>query len=83
MRIDDVLQRIQGEFVEMPGLRLTAPQARRLWGLEHDTCDALLTALVEARFLIRTRDGAFIRMDGAGPAQPVNLPRAQNLAVAS
>lgn len=27
MRIDDVLQRIQGEFVEMPGLRLTAAQA--------------------------------------------------------
>ena len=23
MRIDEVLQRIQGEFVEMPGLRLT------------------------------------------------------------
>ena len=42
MLIDEVLQRIQGEFVEMPGLRLTAPQAQRLWGLERDLCDALL-----------------------------------------
>lgn len=69
MRIDDMLQRIQGEFVEMPGLRLTAPQAQRLWGLEQDVCSALLAALVDARFLARTRDGAFIRMEGARPAQ--------------
>ena len=34
MRIDQMLQRIQGEFVEMPGLRLTAAQAQRLWGLD-------------------------------------------------
>lgn len=68
MRIDDVLQRIQGEFVEMPGLRLTAPQARRLWGLERDVCDALLAALVDTRFLARTRDGAFVRLEGSRPA---------------
>ena len=65
MRIDDVLQRIQGEFVEMPGLRLTAAQAQRLWGLERDVCDALLGALVDAKFLSQTRDGAFIRTEGA------------------
>jgi hypothetical protein len=69
MRIDEVLQRIQGEFVEMPGLRLTAAQAQRLWGLERDVCDALLGALVDARFLAQTRDGAFIRLDGARPSQ--------------
>ena len=64
MRIDDVLQRIQGEFVEMPGLRLTPAQAQRLWGLERDVCDALLGALVDAKFLAQTRDGAFVRMEG-------------------
>jgi hypothetical protein len=68
MRIDEVLQRIQGEFIEMPGLRLTAAQAQRLWGLERDVCDALLGALVDARFLTRTRDGAFMRLEGAQPA---------------
>ena len=62
MRIDDVLQRIQGEFVEMPGLRLTAAQAQRLLGLDRELCDQLLGALVEAKFLAQTRDGAFVRL---------------------
>ena len=66
MRIDDVLQRIQGEFIEMPGLRLTVAQAQRLWGLERAVCDELLGALVDANFLSQTRDGAFIKTDG-GP----------------
>ena len=82
MRIDEVLQRIQGEFVEMPGLRLTPAQAQRLWGLERDICDALLGALVDAKFLSQTRDGAFVRQDGALPARVANVKRGQTLAVA-
>ena len=82
MRIDDVLQRIQGEFVEMPGLRLTPAQAQRLWGLERDICDALLGALVDAKFLSQTRDGAFIRLDGASPRQLSTVRRHNNMAVA-
>ena len=64
MRIDQMLQRIQGEFVEMPGLRLTAAQAQRLWGLDRERCTALLGALVDAKFLSQTRDGAFVRSEG-------------------
>jgi hypothetical protein len=60
---DEVLRRVQGEFLEMPGLRLTTPQARRLWGLDAALCDALLGALVDANFLFRTRDGAFMRVE--------------------
>ena len=82
MRIDEALQRIQGEFVEMPGLCLTAAQAQRLWGLERDTCDALLGALVDAKFLSQTRDGAFVRQDGAAPTRVINVRRNQTLAVA-
>jgi hypothetical protein len=82
MRIDDVLQRIQGEFVEMPGLRLTAAQAQRLWGLERDVCHALLGALVDAKFLSQTRDGAFVRMDGARPTRITNVRHPENIAVA-
>lgn len=67
MRIDEVLQRIQGEYVEMPGLRLTVAQAQRLWGLDRDVCKALLGALVDAKFLSQTRDGSFIRTEGANP----------------
>lgn len=66
MQIEDVLQRVQGEFSEMPGLCLTAAQAQRLWGLDQDLCDALLKALVDTRFLVQRRDGSFIRVDG-GP----------------
>ena len=49
----------------MPGLRLTRQQARRLWRLYETACDAVLGALVDARFLARTRDGAFVRQDGS------------------
>ncbi len=63
-RIQEVMQRIRGEFLEMPGLRLTLAQARRLWRLDETACKAVLGALVDARFLARTRDGAFIRQDG-------------------
>ena len=82
MRIDEVLQRIQGEFVEMPGLCLTSAQAQRLWGLERDVCDALLGALVDAKFLSQTRDGAFVRLDGAIPTRISSVRRGQTLAVA-
>ena len=61
--LDDVLKRVQGEYIEMPGLRLTTAQAQRLWGLDRAACDALLGALVDAKFLFRTRDGAFVRSD--------------------
>ena len=66
---DEVLRRVQGEFLEMPGLRLTTPQARRLWGLDATACDALLGALVESKFLFQTRDGAFMRVESAMPAK--------------
>jgi hypothetical protein len=82
MRIDEVLQRIQGEYLEMPGLRLTPAQAQRLWGLERDVCDALLGALVDAKFLALTRDGAFVRMEGARVSHVAGVPPGQRLAVA-
>ena len=66
---DEVLRRVQGEFMEMPGLRLTEAQARRLWGLDEASCVALLKALVEANFLFRTDNGAFMRVE-TGPQRP-------------
>lgn len=82
MRIDDVLQRIQGEYAEMPGLRLTPAQAQRLWGLERDVCDSLLGALVDAKFLSQTRDGAYVRTEGARPETIVHMDRGHKMAVA-
>ncbi len=67
---DDVLRRVQGEYNEMPGLRLTPAQAQRLWGLDRASCDALLGVLVESKFLFRTRDGAFVRTEYVRSSRP-------------
>jgi len=56
----DLMARIRMEFVEMPGMRLTRPQARRLWNLNQTACDELLDALVEEGFLKQASDGAFL-----------------------
>ena len=57
----EVLSRIQMEFVEMPGLKLTASQARRLCNLPDDVCEAALDALTCSGFLRQLRDGSFLR----------------------
>jgi hypothetical protein len=62
-RIHDILERIQGEYRELPGLRLTRLQAQRLWHLDRAVCDGLLLALVDARFLSRAPDGTFVRRE--------------------
>ncbi len=65
--VDELIRRVQGEFLEMPGLRLTEAQARRLWGLDETSCSVLLRTLVEAHFLLQTRDGAFMRVEHPNP----------------
>jgi hypothetical protein len=63
--IESIVRRVQSEFLEMPGLRLTNAQAQRLWGLDARTCSAVVDRLIACRFLFRTRDGAIMRIDGA------------------
>lgn len=58
---DPTLRRIRAEYLEMPGLRLSLEQARRLWGLDEDTCATSLRHLVDARFLVETREHLFAR----------------------
>ena len=58
-----LLNRIRSEYREMPGLRLTLLQARRLWGLDILTCSAALSVLEASGFLSTTRDGAFVLGD--------------------
>jgi hypothetical protein len=57
-----MIQRVCGEFLEMPGLHLTCPQARRLWGLEEPVCLQLLECLVDAGFLRRHGEGIYARL---------------------
>jgi len=57
---EETLRRVRAEFLEMPGLKLTVPQAQRLWGVDRRTCEAVIEELTASRFLARTRDGAVI-----------------------
>ena len=57
------LQLIRAEYMEMPGLHLTEAQVRRLWGLDSVTAEALLSALLDVKFLKRTHQGAYVRAD--------------------
>ena len=55
----DVETRIRCEFVEMRGFSPTIQQAARLFQLNQDECDLLLTRLVQEGFLRQTPDGRF------------------------
>ena len=59
--LSPLVQRIESEYREMPGLRLTAAQAQRLWALDANTCRVILAALVRKRFLRRTANGMYLR----------------------
>jgi hypothetical protein len=64
LEFEKLVERVRGEFLEMPGLRLTMPQAARLWGLDPPSCEAVVDALVRCAFLQRTASGAVARADG-------------------
>jgi hypothetical protein len=51
---------IRSEYREMPGLRLTRPQAQRLWALDPQFCSAVLDALVAERTLEKTHGGEYV-----------------------
>lgn len=53
--------RIREEFGALPGLSLTAEQARLVFDLDREMCERILHALVAEGFLARTPQGAFTR----------------------
>ena len=59
--LDQALTRIEMEYREMPDLKLTFWQARRLWNLDDEVCEQALARLVASQFLCRTSDGRYIR----------------------
>ena len=60
----DALIRIQMEYSEMPGLKLTPHQIGRLCGLPKDVCQEAVDLLLERGFLTRSPDGAVLRRIG-------------------
>lgn len=55
------LARLRGEFLAMPGLRLTAQQAARLLDVRVEESKALLSNLEDEGFLICVSDGGYRR----------------------
>jgi hypothetical protein len=59
--MDDLLRVVRLEFEEMPGLALTADQARRLWALDAGLCSRVLHRLVDAGYLDVDDGGQYVR----------------------
>lgn len=71
-------ERIRGEFVDMPALKLTTAQACRLWNLNERQCCEALDALIAEGFLFRTPSGAFIALPSAVNMVKASLPEASH-----
>jgi len=61
MNVGPLVDRVRGEFNEMPGLQLTVPQAARLLGIEPAACRDVIDQLVQSAFLRKTADGMIVR----------------------
>jgi hypothetical protein len=59
---NDLPALIHAEYDEMPGLRLTIPQAARLWNVDQQRCQQALDSLTKEGFLSRVRD-SYMRRD--------------------
>lgn len=61
------IERLRGEFMEMPGLRLTPRQVQRLCGVDETMCQQVLDALVDLKFLRMNGDGTYARLGDGHP----------------
>jgi hypothetical protein len=59
-RVENLVMRIQTDFLENPTLALTMPAAKKRFGVDEVTCADVLGALVDARVLTQ-RQGAYRR----------------------
>jgi hypothetical protein len=56
-----LIERVLGEYREMPGLALTIEQARRLWGCDVVSCQRIADTLVGRGLLRWSREGRLVR----------------------
>jgi hypothetical protein len=56
---ESLMRRICGEYLEMPGLHLTPAQARRLFNLPDEDCEAILDYMVLRGLLARRPNGTY------------------------
>jgi hypothetical protein len=70
MPVSTMLKRIRAEFLEMPGLQLTLEQVQRLCGVDQALCQAVLDALVDAKFLRVKSNGVYARATDGEASRP-------------
>lgn len=68
-RIENLVMRIQSEFLTTPWLALTVPSAQRRFGIDEITSEAVLDALADAHVLSRSRQGIYVRRFPEVPAR--------------
>jgi hypothetical protein len=59
--VQTLMDRVQAEYAEMPGLSVTLSQAQRLWAVNRATCEEAFTRLVRRGVLRVTTRGRFVR----------------------
>ena len=57
-----LMEQIQAEYAEMPGLSVTLSQAQRLWALDSQTCEEVFRQLIGKGVLKLTAKGRFVRV---------------------
>ncbi len=67
MTTKQVFERLRAEYLEMPGMQLTAAQVQRLCGVGPDACLTVLKAMVDADFLYVRPDGTYARLTDTVP----------------
>jgi hypothetical protein len=66
-RIETLVMRMQGAFLDKPSLKLSLPQAQMRFATDAVTAEAILDMLTDAGVLSKTPDGAYVR---AMPRRP-------------
>jgi hypothetical protein len=61
VQLQDWLPLIRAEYEELQTLRLTQSQVEELWGFDATVANAVLSALVSAGVLKKTRRGTYVR----------------------
>ena len=58
-----LVARIECEYREMPGLQLTEAQMQRMWRLDGDMCQIVITVLVRQGIVVKTSRNAYARAE--------------------
>jgi hypothetical protein len=60
-RIENLVMRIQDDFLRTPWLALTSATAQERFGVDEIACEAVLNALADARVVNKSRQGIYVR----------------------